>query len=115
MYPSGGSTGDFILEDLTNRVLRLRNKPNGLDRELIPEYSLAIAAVNSGGDTGPVVGMPERNNTLYVSILCYEILCLVLNVDEAFSIRLVHSISLCISHEALVSISPTVNNIKQIF
>ncbi|XP_071518068.1 cadherin-AgCad1-like isoform X2 [Panulirus ornatus] len=72
---AGGDTNDFKLDDdNTKRIIHLRNKPDGLDREKKSEYLIAINVFNGNDDSGliDIDEMPVRNNTLYVTILVQD-------------------------------------------
>lgn len=78
-YPhnrEGGSTSFFQLggTDRTNNSIQLKNLPQGLDREDVPEYQLYIDVTNDVATQPPISEMIPRNYTLYVR--CWRRGCL---------------------------------------
>ncbi|XP_037791100.1 cadherin-87A-like [Penaeus monodon] len=66
----GGSTSFFQLggTDRTNNSIQLKNLPQGLDREDVPEYQLYIDVTNDVATQPPISEMIPRNYTLYLTI-----------------------------------------------
>lgn len=70
----GGTTSFFELGG-TNRMnnsIRLRNLPQGLDREDVPEYQLYIDVTNDPSVQPPISEQIPRNYTLYLTIIVQD-------------------------------------------
>ncbi|XP_063592462.1 protein dachsous-like [Penaeus indicus] len=64
----GGSTNFFQLGDRTKNTIQLKNLPQGLDREGMPEYQLYIDVTNDPATQPPISEVIARNYTLYLTI-----------------------------------------------
>ncbi|XP_047489336.1 cadherin-23-like [Penaeus chinensis] len=69
----GGSTSLFELGDRTDNTIKLKNLPQGLDREDVPEYQLYIDVTNDPATQPPISEIIARNYTLYLTIKVQDV------------------------------------------